>query len=117
MTEVALAWLLTKVTAPVVGATKPHHIDGAVAATELTLTLEEIARIERRTSRTPWWAWSPRIARSRCSQKARELLDGAAYAMMTRIHINGSVDGAETHGRTGFPRGQENRGASPRLFQ
>ena len=46
MTEVALAWLLTKVTAPVVGATKPHHIDGAVAATELTLTLEEIARIE-----------------------------------------------------------------------
>lgn len=46
MTEIALAWLLTKVTAPVVGATKPHHIDGAVAATELTLTLEEIARIE-----------------------------------------------------------------------
>ena len=32
MTEVALAWLLTKVTAPVVGDTKPHHIDGAVGA-------------------------------------------------------------------------------------
>ena len=46
MTEVSLAWLLTKVTAPVVGATKPHHVDGAVAATELTLTAEEIAYLE-----------------------------------------------------------------------
>ena len=46
MTEVSLAWLLTKVTAPVVGATKPHHIDGAVKATELELTPEEIAYLE-----------------------------------------------------------------------
>lgn len=46
MTEVALAWLLTKVTAPVVGATKPHHIDGAVAACDLTLAPEEISAIE-----------------------------------------------------------------------
>lgn len=46
MTEVSLAWLLTKVTAPVVGATKPHHVDGAVAATELELTDEEIAYLE-----------------------------------------------------------------------
>ncbi len=29
MTEVSLAWLLKKVTSPVVGATKPHHIEGA----------------------------------------------------------------------------------------
>ena len=29
MTEVSLAWLLTKVTSPVVGATKFHHIEGA----------------------------------------------------------------------------------------
>ena len=29
MTEISLAWLLQKVTAPVVGATKPHHIQGA----------------------------------------------------------------------------------------
>ena len=29
MTEVSLAWLLTKVTAPVVGATKMHHVEGA----------------------------------------------------------------------------------------
>lgn len=46
MTEVALAWLLTKVTAPVVGATKPSHVEGAVGACALTLTFEEIAAIE-----------------------------------------------------------------------
>ena len=46
MTEVSLAWLLTKVTAPVVGATKKHHVDGAVAAVELTLTPEEILWLE-----------------------------------------------------------------------
>lgn len=42
MTEVSLAWLLTKVTAPIVGATKVHHIDGAVAAVNLKLTAEDI---------------------------------------------------------------------------
>lgn len=46
MTEISLAWLLTKVTAPVVGATKPHHIDGMVGAAALELTAEEIASLE-----------------------------------------------------------------------
>ena len=46
MTEVSLAWLLTKVTAPIVGATKLHHVDGAVAAVELELSAEEIAYLE-----------------------------------------------------------------------
>lgn len=46
MTEVSLAWLLTKVTSPVVGATKLHHIDGAVKAVDLILTDEEIAYLE-----------------------------------------------------------------------
>ena len=46
MTEISLAWLLSKVTAPVVGATKPHHIDGAVNAVELELTSEETAYLE-----------------------------------------------------------------------
>jgi len=46
MTEVSLAWLLTKVTSPVAGATKTHHIDGAVKATELELSAEEIAYLE-----------------------------------------------------------------------
>ena len=46
MTEVSLAWLMTKVTAPVVGATKLHHIEGAAKAAELKLTVEEIAYLE-----------------------------------------------------------------------
>lgn len=46
MTEVALAWLLTKVTAPVVGATKLHHIEGAAKAVDLELTPEECAYLE-----------------------------------------------------------------------
>ena len=46
MTEISLAWLLQKVTAPVVGATKPHHMEGAVKATELKLTQEEMAYLE-----------------------------------------------------------------------
>ena len=46
MTEVSLAWLLTKVAAPVVGATKLHHVDGAAKATELELSEEETAYLE-----------------------------------------------------------------------
>ena len=46
MTEIALAWLLTKVTAPVVGATRLHHIEGAAKAVELKLVPEEIAYLE-----------------------------------------------------------------------
>ncbi len=46
MTEIALAWLLTKVTAPVVGATKLHHVEGAAKAVDLTLTAEESAYLE-----------------------------------------------------------------------
>ena len=46
MTEVSLAWLLTKVASPVVGATKLHHVDGAVAAVDLTLADDEIAYLE-----------------------------------------------------------------------
>ena len=46
MTEVSLAWLLTKVTSPVVGATKLHHVEGAVKAVELVLTKEELDYLE-----------------------------------------------------------------------
>ena len=46
MTEISLAWLLTKVTVPVVGATKRHHVEGAAKATELTLTPEELCYLE-----------------------------------------------------------------------
>lgn len=46
MTEVSLAWLLARVAAPVAGATKLHHVDGAAKATELELTSDEIAYLE-----------------------------------------------------------------------
>ncbi|MCF0133446.1 MAG: aldo/keto reductase [Bacteroidaceae bacterium] len=46
MTEVSLAWLLTKVASPIAGATKLSHIEGAVKATELKLTDEEIDLLE-----------------------------------------------------------------------
>lgn len=46
MTEVSLAWLLTKATSPVVGATKANHIDGAVNSVKLELTDREISYLE-----------------------------------------------------------------------
>ena len=46
MTEISLAWLLTKVTAPVVGVTKLHHIEGAAKAVDMNLTAEEITYLE-----------------------------------------------------------------------
>lgn len=46
--SVALAWVLRHpaVTAPIVGASKPHHLDDAVAAIDLELTDDEVARLE-----------------------------------------------------------------------
>ena len=46
MTEISLAWLLTKVTSPVAGATKLHHIEGAAKAVDLELTEEETEYLE-----------------------------------------------------------------------
>jgi len=46
MTEIALAWLLTKVAAPICGATQLHHVDAPVRAVDLTLTKEEIDYLE-----------------------------------------------------------------------
>ena len=46
MTEVSLAWLLTKVASPVVGATKLHHIEGAAKAVELELSEDELQFLE-----------------------------------------------------------------------
>ena len=46
MTEISLAWLLTKTTSPVVGATKLHHIEGAAKAVDVNLTDEEIKYLE-----------------------------------------------------------------------
>ncbi len=46
--QIALAWLLHKpgVTAPIVGATKLGHLEDALAAAELTLSADELARLE-----------------------------------------------------------------------
>jgi aryl-alcohol dehydrogenase-like predicted oxidoreductase len=46
--QIALAWMFQKpvVTAPIVGASKPHHLDDAVAALSLNLTPEEITALE-----------------------------------------------------------------------
>jgi aryl-alcohol dehydrogenase-like predicted oxidoreductase len=46
--QIALAWVLSKsaITAPIVGATKPHHLDDAVAALSVKLSPEEISALE-----------------------------------------------------------------------
>ena len=46
--QIALAWMLSKpyITAPIVGATKPHHLTDAVAALAVRLTPEEIKSLE-----------------------------------------------------------------------
>jgi aryl-alcohol dehydrogenase-like predicted oxidoreductase len=48
MAQIALAWVLRNpaVSAPIVGATKPHHLPEAVAALELHLTDDEAAALE-----------------------------------------------------------------------
>ncbi len=49
MAQVALAWMLhqSAVTAPIVGATKPQHLEDAVSAIDLSLTPHDLARLER----------------------------------------------------------------------
>ena len=46
MTEVSIAWLLTKVLSPVVGATKLHHVEAPVKAVEFKLSAEDITYLE-----------------------------------------------------------------------
>ncbi len=48
MAQIALAWVLSKpiVTAPIIGATKPHHLEDAVAALSLELSNEELLYLE-----------------------------------------------------------------------
>ncbi len=48
MAQVALAWVLAKpgITSPIIGATRPQHLDDAVAALALKLTAEETGALE-----------------------------------------------------------------------
>jgi aryl-alcohol dehydrogenase-like predicted oxidoreductase len=58
MAQVALAWVLRHpvVSAPIVGATRPHHLPEAVAALELTLSDDEVATLEGPyTNQGPSW--------------------------------------------------------------
>ena len=56
MAQVALAWVLGNevVDAPIVGATKPHHLSDAAAAVDVELSTEDVEELERAyTPRTP----------------------------------------------------------------
>jgi len=46
--QIALAWMLSKpiITAPIIGATKPHHIEDAVNSLSIKLNVDEISRLE-----------------------------------------------------------------------
>jgi 1-deoxyxylulose-5-phosphate synthase len=48
MAQVALAWMLSKpgVSAPIIGATQPQHLEDAAAAVELDLSAEEVTALE-----------------------------------------------------------------------
>jgi len=56
--QIALAWLLHQpvVTAPIVGATKPHHLEDAVGALSVKLSDEEI-KMSRRALYTASCGW------------------------------------------------------------
>jgi len=48
MAQIAMAWVLSKrdVTAPIVGATKLHHLEDAISSLDVVLSAEEIAQLE-----------------------------------------------------------------------
>ena len=46
MTQIALAWLLTKVESPIVGATKLHHIEGAAKSLDTHFFEENLRYLE-----------------------------------------------------------------------
>lgn len=44
--QVVIAWAIAKQTLPIIGVTKPHHVEDAVKAAALCLTDEEIVRLD-----------------------------------------------------------------------
>ncbi len=63
--QVALAWLLHKgVTAPIIGATKIEHIEEAVGALEISLTLKISHDLKPDTSLTQYWVTNSEIYRA-----------------------------------------------------
>ena len=59
MAQVALAWVLSKpvVSCPIVGATKPHHLQDAVKALDISLTHDELVSLEEPYAAQDnyWW--------------------------------------------------------------
>ncbi|MEO9239237.1 MAG: aldo/keto reductase, partial [Jatrophihabitantaceae bacterium] len=58
MAQIALAWVLSKpvVCCPIIGATKPNHLQDAVSALDLTLTSDETAALEQPyTAQDNYW--------------------------------------------------------------
>lgn len=58
--DVATAWAIAKGTTPIVGITKPYHIDGLVRASSITLTSDDIAELEAladaaNVNTRDWW--------------------------------------------------------------
>jgi aryl-alcohol dehydrogenase-like predicted oxidoreductase len=84
MTAVSLAWLLTKVTSPVVGATKPHHLEGPAAAADLVLSragassIAEIAALAVPSMLVPY----PFATADHQTTNARYLVDAGAAVML-----------------------------------
>jgi aryl-alcohol dehydrogenase-like predicted oxidoreductase len=44
--DIATAWAIAKGATPIIGVTKPHHVDGLVRASTITLAMDEIAELE-----------------------------------------------------------------------
>jgi diketogulonate reductase-like aldo/keto reductase len=44
--DVATAWAIARGTTPIIGVTKPSHIDGLVRATSMTLSTDDMAELE-----------------------------------------------------------------------
>ncbi len=70
--QVALAWQFAKpvVSAPIIGATKPGHLADAVAALDVQLTADEVARLE--APYTPRHPEAFGVARGRSAEVSRQ---------------------------------------------
>jgi 1-deoxyxylulose-5-phosphate synthase len=64
MARIALAWVLKNpvVSAPIVGATKPHHLADAVSALDVHLTVEETTALESTTHRASRHGSEPSVS-------------------------------------------------------
>jgi len=50
--QIAIAWAINKGTVPIVGVTKPHHVEDAIKAAEIELTADEMTQLENAAATT-----------------------------------------------------------------